>query len=901
MDMATYKLQDNRYLVIRLFEIASFPAFGIVNSDFTKACEKVSESFVRLLNEVYNLSGDSVCLEILWATEKAVNQLFKSRIRVFCVIRVIGQSEQQATYELDNIYSNLRSALSFLQYNLQETAPDDKDLFTFLDAADNKSLLAVVKGEKCVSNSNSIYPYYYSEVIPFKNNTNFQSFISALSETENCCVSFQLFPAKLTNDERYLFNEVSAELTSILRGRNINGMMYRDPLAEIPSKVYEYYNEKAAGSFYTYNILTFGDRASCVSMATKIISLLQAGSDKIMETNYSCMDLSKEAVSLRKQFTFYPWNIQTRLMYYYRNQRLQAVVPLAKRMSRLPYLLTVEEAVSFFRLPLHERSMTALTSNQVIKAQEQFSSKVVNPDNIQFGTLVTNNQNEITIGCPQKTFTKHGLIVGVPGSGKTTFAVYILLQFARKGIPFLAIEPTKSEYRAMIEAIPDLQIFTPGNNAVSPFICNPFIPPRGIRIEQYIPSLASAFKAAFSMPSPLDMVFLRAIRASYTEYGWKDYSMLGDPDVRLFGLNEFIRIFKGLIRTMDYSKEVKGNLESAGILRLTNLLEQNSNIYDSINTVPIEDLLSHPTVLELNSIDNEEQKALIMALLLINICVYTKHNQIGDGELKNVILIDEAHVLLGGGSSSGENGAESQATTVKALQDMIAEIRSYGTSIIIADQSPAKVSREVVGQTDIKVAFRLVQSLEKELIADSTNMDDESRDNLSRLEPGQAYAYFSQLDSPQLIYTPDIREKEGIRLSVPDSEVAQRSTYWNNHKELLIPFSECRFCGRCRETCDFTVRSNAEYIASKAISKYQSKIKSNDDLKLVIFNIPKVLKEEIDKCTGLDWEKLAICSRIKFYRKMLLNSQYSLDDKDLATVIRSFPKSVSSGDQSSVG
>ena len=171
--MATYKLQDNRYLVIRLFEIASFPAFGIVNSDFTKACEKVSESFVRLLNEVYNLSGDSVCLEILWATEKAVNQLFKSRIRVFCVIRVIGQSEQQATYELDNIYSNLRSALSFLQYNLQETAPDDKDLFTFLDAADNKSLLAVVKGEKCVSNSNSIYPYYYSEVIPFKNNIMF--------------------------------------------------------------------------------------------------------------------------------------------------------------------------------------------------------------------------------------------------------------------------------------------------------------------------------------------------------------------------------------------------------------------------------------------------------------------------------------------------------------------------------------------------------------------------------------------------------------------------------------------------------------------------------------------------------------------------------------------------------
>ena len=104
---------------------------------------------------------------------------------------------------------------------------------------------------------------------------------------------------------------------------------------------------------------------------------------------------------------------------------------------------------------------------------------------------------------------------------------------------------------------------------------------------------------------------------------------------------------------------------------------------------------------------------LIMALLLINICVYTKHNQAGDGKLKNAILIDEAHVLLGGQGAGKEDGAGSRGTTVRALQDMIAEIRSYGTSMIIADQSPTKVSREVVANTDIKVAFRLVQGVEK--------------------------------------------------------------------------------------------------------------------------------------------------------------------------------------------
>ena len=86
-----------------------------------------------------------------------------------------------------------------------------------------------------------------------------------------------------------------------------------------------------------------------------------------------------------------------------------------------------------------------------------------------------------------------------------------------------------------------------------------------------------------------------------------------------------------------------------------------------------------------------------MALLLIMICVYTKNNVSGDGKLKNVLFIDEAHVLLAGGSSSSSEGAaDSQGSTVEALEDMIAEIRSYGTSIIIADQSPTKVGRALL-------------------------------------------------------------------------------------------------------------------------------------------------------------------------------------------------------------
>ena len=188
----------------------------------------------------------------------------------------------------------------------------------------------------------------------------------------------------------------------------------------------------------------------------------------------------------------------------------------------------------------------------------------------------------------------------------------------------------------------------------------------------------------------------------------KRFAVFCEGDIELFGMYEFIRVFKKTIEHSNYKGETKSNIESAGIVRLISLIEQNSNIYDTIYTIPIDDLLHHPTVLELNAINNKEQKSLIMALMLILFCVYTKNNVSGDGKLKNVLLIDEAHVLLGAKSSSGD-GADSQGSTVETLEDLIKEIRSYGTSIIIADQSPTSVGKEIVANTDVKIMFKLVE------------------------------------------------------------------------------------------------------------------------------------------------------------------------------------------------
>lgn len=778
--------------------------------------------------------------------------------------------------EIERLLNHFSLTFSSKQFGI-EVKKDAFNCFVELIGGIKKdSLLAVIKSEKCAGNASSMYPYYYTDIVPANNAYNFNSIIATMSQYENCAISFQIFPSQFTPQEKIYLNEVTGELSQLASGMYTQQGYYRDSAAEEPYAVLSVYQERAGSPLFSYNILVFGERADCINLSGKIVSLMQSGKNQIMNPDFTCLDLTNENIDLSSEYMQYPWNINNKLIYSYRNNQLLERVPMAKMLFRLPYIMTADEIIAFFRLPFREKSMASLRSNQTSSSVEHFDASVVSEDNIIFGELISHDTTKIRIGCYDNAFTKHALIVGTPGSGKTTFSINILLQFVRRGIPFLAIEPTKAEYRAMIDAIPDVQIFTPGNNSISPFIINPFIPPKDITIEQYIPSLASAFKAAFAMPSPLDIIFLRAIRACYSENGWKDYSKYGDLDVISFGLYEFILTFRRIIVESDYSSEVKGNLQSAGVFRLMNLLEQNSNIFDTIHTVPIEDMLSIPTILELNSIDNTEQKALIMALLLINISVYTKNNQLGDGKLKNIILIDEAHVLLSGGSSTNQDGADSQGAVIKSLQDMIAEIRSYGTGIIIADQSPTKVSREVVANTDIKISFRLVQSSEKEIIADSTNMDRNASQMISRLKPGEAYVYFSRLENPQLVMTEDIREKEKIRLNVPNREIADRMNYWADKKRSLKPFAECNFCRTCNNGCDFSLRAKADYYANRFLLSHQDKIKDVKGLKVHMLGIDKYLSIVVENMEPEQKTRMIKCTAIRFVRKIQLGTSIKI-------------------------
>ena len=872
--MATrvYSVGNEKYVGWDAIEIISFPALNVESQSNTDSV------FYSLLNELYKLGGLNTEYELLWSTEPVSNQIFHSKIHIFFVVRKIGNDARNIFSEVEQLCQSVTTSLTTAGFIVEQGEHHMEELQISMDEITGKTLFAVVKRENCVIHSNAAYPYYYCDVIPSDNKGNFSLLISAMSMCKRCMVSFQLFPDGYSVQEQVVLRDIVSDLSRISTGFMIEpGRFYKDPQAEEPLRTYSYYNNAITSALFRFNILISGERGDCANLATKVISHLQQGTGKISTNTFSVLDLSEERINLKRWFVSYGWHVNNLLFTKYRNPNLKKTI-LALKMPRLAFLLSVEEASVFFCLPYYEENMTAIKSNKNIRLQEQFAEGVVDKDNIQFGKLLGNENQEINIGCEPNIFTRHALIVGMPGTGKTTFSVNLLLQMYKKEIPFLVIEPTKTEYRAMIDSIPDLQIFTPGNNGISPFVINPFIPPKDITVEQYIPSLASAFKAAFSMPSPLDTIFQEAIQAAYIKYGWKDYSKADDSDVQTFGLHEFILVFKELIKNSSYSAEVKGNLRSGGIVRLRNLIEQNSNIYDTTQTIPLEDILSKPTVLELNAIDNEEQKSVLIALLLINICVYTKHNHVGDGKLKNMILIDEAHVLF-----KADVNAQGANSTVRSLENMVAEIRSYGTSIVIADQSPSAVGAEVVKNTDIKVIFRLIDANDRKNIETVTGMTGEMEQRIPDLGKGQAFVSCSLLKTPVIVQTPDIREKESIRLSVSNAEIHERMEYWKEHSEYLKPFNECKYSLICNE-CNLKVRSDASFYAARFLQEYGTKITDITTVRKALNTVDKWL----DRQNPLEQERnqLTNCIKIRLMRSIMQQKEIGVGEKEYQSILK---------------
>lgn len=809
-------LTQGEFAAARVIEIMRVPHVCVLGDAPTAELVQRSKSdFVSLLFEVYqsyrgqysdgpNHVRDSA-LELLWQSHAVQGQPYAANLRLFIIIRALGSSCDDAVSAVTELHAVIISALTLGGFDYADRPAD-----AFSSSIPERTV-ALVKEEWIESLGNKILPstFAFHRIPP--GTRDLSRIASVLTEVPGSSLSIQLIPTTLEPEERVAIEKLTLALTTLANGvtdQSIGTVSFT--AARSLAEMYTYLDGHKDSPLFLFNVVVSGTRNHVPVIANRVLGHLSADAEK-----GALVARFVEATTLVPQegasFATAPWLLNQTLMDSTRDPLLWAAqCSPGDAFYRLPFILTAFESAELFRLPIGSDTVGAgLTVNTTTRHSRNYSAGVIGSTSIEAGRLA--GATDVVIGFGHTDLTKHAFVTGTPGSGKTTFTVGLLDRLWNEhGIPYLVIEPAKNEYRALIETTPDLQVFTPGKDHISPLVLNPFLPPTGVRVQSYKSTLKTAFAAAVTMTSPLDKIFEDALAATYSRFGWFDFDTVEDGR-QIFSIRDFLSTFQETFARIGYTGDA-ANIGRAGQVRLQNLV----NLFDTYPSVPVEDLLSKPTVIELAGIENSDDKALYIALILLQVLAYVNANVVGDGTLKHVLLLEEAHVLLDADESAVVGKADPAAIAKKLLKRMLAEIRSYGVGIIVADQSPRKVTSDVVALTNIKLGFRLVEATDKEILAASTNMSDAQSERLARLRPGEALLFYDRLEEPEEIVTADWRAQRGIPVFVPDDVVTRKVTYWRRHPELLVPYPECSYVG----DWDVSVAAIGKEIARRIFTRY---------------------------------------------------------------------------------
>jgi Helicase HerA-like C-terminal len=253
---------------------------------------------------------------------------------------------------------------------------------------------------------------------------------------------------------------------------------------------------------------------------------------------------------------------------------------------------------------------------------------------ISLGSIVDDHDRpvgEFTV--PLATVNRHAFVAGATGAGKSQTVRHLLEQLAAAGLPWLAIEPVKTEYAGMAgrlqHAEPDARptpvtVINPADPGSIPISVNPLAPEPGYPVQAHIDMVRALFLAAFDADEPFPQIISQALQRVYEANGWDVVTGGRLPGAQaeplIPTLAQLQRAALEVVADVGYGKELQADVRGFVDVRLRSLrIGSAGRFFEGGHPADIGDLLARNVVLAIEDIANDEDKAFLMGTLIIRI------------------------------------------------------------------------------------------------------------------------------------------------------------------------------------------------------------------------------------------------------------------------------------------
>ena len=561
------------------------------------------------------------------------------------------------------------------------------------------------------------------------------------------------------------------------------------------------------------------------------------------------------------------------------------------------FLSTLNSAdlASFVNLPTQEMPGFVIRPYARFHVSRADEKGVLSVGEIMDQGARTGNSYKISLN----SLRKHGLVVGTTGSGKTNTLFYLLKEAWKQKVPFLVLEPAKTEYRSLLyseDMGKDINIFTLGDNNVSPFRINPFEVLPGVPVQTHVDLLKSVFNASFFMWGPLPHVLERCIHEIYLDKGWdlsSGQNLRGIHENANPTLTDLYNKIDDVVDDLGYSRETTMEISSALKTRINSLrLGGKGLMLDTRKSIPFDDLMGKPTILELEPIGDDEEKAFMMGLILTRMYENYGVRGIYEGKgLAHVTIIEEAHRLLSNSARAAENPyvANVKGKAVETFMNILSEIRAYGEGFLIAEQIPTKLASDVVKNTNLKIMHRLVAEDDRRVMGEAMNVQERETKKIVSMNVGEAAVFSEGDDGAYHLIIPYSKIETKAGAGRDNDTVRKAMEDFRRNEVYIAPYGgclkHCRSICRYKDVGDFV---SSSYRSSSQMAPMVLSIVDGAGTKHSLLQMLEMGKEEGDRAK--DPKGINLCSTIHCTERYFdrIGNQYSLSYEDTENLKNAF-------------